>query len=188
MRKYFILSLAVLSVVSGEVVADMKQQKEATISAVKEFVGILKGEMKSAMEKGGPVNAISVCSQKAPGVATTIGKKHKLHIARTSLKLRNPGNKPDDWELAVMKQFEERKARGEPVDKLAHAEVVEKDGRKVFRFMKAIPTAEVCMNCHAAEIRHEVASSIGKLYPADQARGYRVGDIRGAVTVVKAMD
>ena len=128
-----------------------------------------------------------VCNVKAPMIAEETGEKTGWQVARTSLKLRNPDNKPDAWELTVLKAFETRKAAGEDVTKMEYSEVMTIDGKKTFRYMKAIPTAELCLNCHGSEIKPEVARSIDELYPEDQARGYKAGDIRGAFTLQKTL-
>ena len=108
-------------------------------------------------------------------------------MGRTSLKLRNPANMPDAWELKVLKTFEERKAAGEDPAKIAYAEVVTQDGSKRFRFMKAIPTAELCLNCHGSELKPEVVKALDKYYAADKARGFNVGDLRGAFSLSKPL-
>jgi hypothetical protein len=61
-------------------------------------------------------------------------------------------------------------------------------GQKTFRFMAAIPTAEVCTTCHGVNISAEVIDLLHQYYPADLAKGYSVGDIRGAFTVSKVME
>jgi hypothetical protein len=72
---------------------------------------------------------------------------------------------------------------------LEHHEVVEQDGKKVFRWMKAIPTAKVCLNCHGGDtVAAPVEAKLKELYPTDQARGYSVGDIRGAFTITQPMN
>ncbi len=155
--------------------------------AVKEFAGQLKGELQSAMKSGGPVRAIEVCQVKAPAIASELSKKKGWHVARTSLKTRNPANTPDSWESMVLKRFDEQKARGMDAKQLEHYAVVEEKGVKKFRYMKAIPTGGVCMNCHGAKLDPAVSQKIKQLYPNDQATGYKPGDIRGAFTITQTI-
>ena len=108
-----------------------------------------------------------------------------MTVGRTSLKVRNSTNADDDWELAVLKQFDARKAQGEPADKLEFFEVTDHGGQKTFRYMKAIPTAALCLNCHGETLSPEVDAKLKELYPNDQARGYKEGDLRGAFTLAK---
>lgn len=174
---------------SGAVLAADTQEQAAEAKAiVKEFMGSLKGELQAAMKAGGPVNAISVCNRVAPGIAEQQAHKHGWQkVARTSLKLRNPDNAPDAWERKVLEQFEARKAAGEEVGPMAHFEVVEENGEQVFRFMKAIPTGKVCLNCHGSELKAPVKAKLNELYPSDQATGFSGGDIRGAFTLKKKL-
>jgi hypothetical protein len=152
-------------------------------SLVKQFGGQLKGEVAAGMKAGGPVTTIEVCSVKAPQIAEEISTSSGWQVARTSLKLRNPNNAPDEWEQRVLEQFESRKANGEDVAKMEFAETVSTDGGQQYRYMKAIGTEQVCLNCHAAEIKPEVEAKLGVLYPLDKARGFALGDIRGAFTL-----
>jgi hypothetical protein len=152
---------------------------------VKQFAGELQAEVAAGMKAGGPVHTIEICSAKAPAIAAGISQSSGWQVGRTSLKLRNPANTPDAWEMQVLEQFEARKAAGEPVEKLEFAEVVGSGQDRQYRYMKAIPTAEVCLNCHAAEIKPPVEEKLSQIYPQDQARGFSVGDIRGAFTLSK---
>lgn len=158
--------------------------------AVKEFFGLLKGALVGAIKEGGPVNAIEACNLKAPGIAEAVSKKRGWTVARTSLKLRNPGNAPDDWELGVLKQFDARRAAGEDPMKIEFSEVAMKDGEKVFRYMKAIPTAaKPCLLCHGNEkqIPAAVKAKLADAYPGDLATGYSAGQIRGAFTITQPL-
>ena len=160
---------------------DVKQSRQA----VKQFFGQLKGELQAAMKAGGPVNAIEVCSEKAPAIARDVSKEKGLRIGRTSLKPRNPGNAPDQWEETVLKEFEQRKAKGEHPQKMEKHEIVEQNGKQIFRYMKAIPTGELCLKCHGTQLDPAVSARLEKLYPEDRATGYSKGDLRGAFTISK---
>jgi hypothetical protein len=151
------------------------------------FAGELKGELQGAMKSGGPGKAIEVCNQVAPAIAEAHSERSGWQVGRTSLKLRNPANAPDAWETRVMEAFEARKAHGEAPAAIDHFAVVERDGGKVFRYMKAIPTEAVCTKCHGGELAAPVAAKLDGLYPQDQARGYREGDLRGAFTLEKRL-
>lgn len=158
---------------------DQAQLKQEAIGIVKKFGGSLKPELKKAIQAGGPAHAISVCSQKAPAIAKDLSKDSGWMVKRVSLKARNPGAVPDAWEEKVLQEFDQRQAGGEPAAKMAFAEVV--DGR--FRFMKAQGVEAVCLNCHAAEVKPEVEAALREKYPHDKARGYELGQIRGAFSL-----
>jgi hypothetical protein len=193
MKKYFYLALICAAVPGLIFGAGQMQQsaQEANVEEakgiVKSFFGQLKGELQAAMKQGGPTHAILICQARAPAIAQELSNKTGWEVGRTSLKLRNPANAPDAWELAVLEKFEARKAGGEDPMKIAHAEVVEQDGGRTFRFMKAIPTGKLCLACHGTEISPEVAEVLDRQYPSDQARGFREGDLRGAFTLTKPL-
>lgn len=162
---------------------ELIQRVEKSRAVVKEFMGQLKSELQTAMKAGGPLNAIDICNKRAPEIANQLSEKYAWDIARTSLKTRNLLNAPDAWEVKVLEAFEQRKANGEAVRPMAYYEVIETAGKKHFRFMKAIPTGKVCMNCHGTELSSEVTARIKTLYPEDKAVGYVPGEIRGAFTI-----
>ncbi|KZY78149.1 hypothetical protein A3742_23470 [Oleiphilus sp. HI0071] len=56
-----------------------------------------------------------------------------------------------------------------------------------FRYMKAIPTAAVCLVCHGSDIAAPVAKKIASLYPQDQATGFTEGELRGAFSLRKTV-
>ncbi|MET0026808.1 MAG: DUF3365 domain-containing protein [Candidatus Thiodiazotropha sp.] len=165
----------------------MQANVEEGKGIIKAFMTDLKGELQKSMKKDGPVGAISTCNTVAPHLAEAHSQMSRWDVGRTSLKIRNPDNVPDAWETAVLEEFEARKQAGEDPMKLVKAEVVEEQGRKVFRMMKAIPTGEVCTKCHGAELAEPVAAKLDELYPQDKARGYQKGDLRGAFTLKKPM-
>ena len=183
--KLLIISSAIISlpVQAVDTEALTKEARGVSMS----FGKALKGHLMGGMKAGGPVNALTVCNTKAPEVTQAAGQSSGWGVARTSLKLRNTSNAPDAWERSVLQQFEERKIAGEDITKMEATEVINADGRKTFRYMKAVPTVGPCVLCHGAEIAPEVEAKIKQLYPQDKARGFKPGDIRGAFTLQKAL-
>ncbi len=176
-----LLVLASFTSLSAADIDEAKLKQEA-IGIVKQFGGTLKPELKKAMKAGGPAHAISVCSEKAPAIAERLRNESGWYVKRVSLKARNARTAiPDAWEHMVLQQFDQRQAAGESADKMVYAEVV--DNR--FRFMKAQGVEAVCLNCHAAEIKPETEAALEQKYPEDRARGYRLGQIRGAFSLAK---
>lgn len=170
--------------VQGE---DLEPRVAASRTVVGEFMGQLKSELQAAMKSGGPVNAIEVCHRKAPAIATAVSEDKGWVVGRTALKYRNPDNAPDSWERSVLERFEAQKADGQDPTTLEYFEVVEANGSKSFRYMKAIPTGGVCLACHGKQIAPDVATKLKDLYPEDQATGFAQGDIRGAFTIQQPM-
>jgi hypothetical protein len=163
-------------------------QVEEAKALVKEFATTLKGELEAAIKAGGPAEAVSVCKERAPAIAADLSARSGWTVRRTSLKLRNAQlDTPDAWERQVLERFDARKTAGESADTMAFGEVVAIDGGKAFRFMKAIPTGEVCLACHGTQITPEVTAALDQNYPGDQARGYALGDVRGAFSLSRPL-
>ncbi|WPL18524.1 hypothetical protein Thiowin_03597 [Thiorhodovibrio winogradskyi] len=193
MRVSFLIATGFLSVSVLPGVA-MAQQNAAMMDAylakrlIQDFTQELQGELKGAMKDGGPVAAVAICKDKAPGIADSLSQQSGWDIGRTSLKPRNvERNSPDLWEQRVLRQFEDRARAGENPNAITYAEVVDDKDGKSYRFMKAIPTAEVCLACHGKEISPEIAAALDAAYPQDQARGYQEGDLRGAFSLKKPL-
>ncbi|MEI8396840.1 MAG: DUF3365 domain-containing protein [Rhodospirillaceae bacterium] len=183
-----LLSLGLCSQSGAAMAEDTSALASEARSVVQQFSGTLRKALKSALETGGPVAAIEVCNLKAPGIAEQLSEATGWQVGRTAFKLRNPKNVPDDWEGSVLTTFANRAAAGEDITKIEQTEVVERDGHKTFRFMKAIPTAELCVTCHGTSLKPEIQARLNELYPTDQATGFAVGDLRGAFTLSKRLD
>ncbi|MCG6941999.1 MAG: DUF3365 domain-containing protein [Thiohalocapsa sp.] len=176
-------ALAASSLSFAETTADDAVQARALI---KQFTTTLQGELKAGLQQGGPVAAVEVCKKVAPGIAADLSEQSGWDVGRTSLKPRNKAlNTPDAWERQVLEQFESRKAHGESPMGMSYASVEQTDDGKVYRYMQAIPTQEVCLACHGKDIAPDLAAALDKAYPDDQARGFELGDIRGAFTLSK---
>lgn len=165
---------------------DKAALSEQAKNAIKTYGGSLKAELQTAMQSGGPVNAISACQLKAPEIAKTVSDGEKLQISRVSLRNRNPvTGVPNEWQTQVLNDFEARKVKGEALESLVYSELVENAGKQEFRFMKAIPTEAMCLTCHGSEVSPAVMTRLKELYPQDKATGFKEGDLRGAFVVVK---
>ncbi len=149
----------------------------------------LKTKLETSVADSGLVGALAVCNVEAVPIAETISIEEGVIVGRTSLRIRNPRNTPDDWERGILAEFSVRRKNGEDVTKLDAWVIDESDaGHHTFRYMKAIPTAPLCLSCHGTAVEDQVAAKIAALYPEDAALGFTEGDIRGAFTVVKPLD
>ena len=167
---------------------DTEQLTQKSRAAIKMLGGELKATLQTSIKANGPVESIAVCNSDAPMISSKVSKEKGLTVERTSLKYRNPDNKPDAWETSVLEQFEQRKQKGESVKTMEFSELTEHDGQKVFRYMKAIPTGEVCLKCHGSNVQQAIANKLKSLYPDDMATGFKKGDIRGAFSVIQSVN
>ena len=153
-------------------------------SAVGKLMKTLKPELVNTMKSKGPVAAIEVCNIKSPIMTEAVSKDTGFVVQRTSLKPRNAANTPDEWETKVLNQFEDRKAKGENPKSIEFYEILENDGKRQIRYMKAIPTSKPCTVCHGEMIPPPVQAKLKELYPTDKAVGFKVGDLRGAFSII----
>lgn len=153
------------------------------VTIVKRFAGILKPKLMSAMQAGGPVKAVSVCSDEAPAIAKQLSKDTQWVVKRVSLKPRNNSAAVDDWERVLLEQFDQRQNEGELPAQFVFSEIV--DGR--YRFIKAQVVEGLCLNCHGQTLSADVRETLNQYYPNDQATGYLLGEIRGAFSLSKEL-
>ncbi len=67
--------------------------------------------------------------------------------------------------------------------------VLDENGKKTFRYMKALPVADICLQCHGPVegLDAGLKAKLAALYPDDHAVGYGKGQIRGALTVKRLL-
>lgn len=150
----------------------------------RDFTGELKEALLGSLREQGPVKALAVCRRQAPAIAAKFSAPDAVLVRRVSQRRRNPANWPDAWEEQGLARFAERRRQGEALAGMEYYEVVEKDGRRRFRYLKAIPTGAVCLRCHGEVKNRQLRNQLQQLYPEDQAVGYRIGELRGAVSIV----
>ena len=153
---------------------------EESRALVQSFGATLQGELKNGLAEGGPVGAIRVCKDRAPQIASELSRRSGAKVRRTSLRFRNPANAPEPWETSVLLEFEQQANAAEPATALEHF-VQEADG--TIRYMAAIKTGPVCLACHGAPLSADLGEILDADYPHDRARGYALGDVRGAFSV-----
>jgi len=150
----------------------------------------LAGKLMKEIEAKGPEGAIGVCSTLAPNAALDISRNKGWKVSRVSLKPRNALLGPADaWEQKVLLDFDARAAKGENPGALEHFEVVDEPAGRQFRYMKALPVAPLCVNCHGPQDKlfAGIRERLAKDYPSDRATGYAPGQIRGAITIKRPL-
>jgi len=143
----------------------------------------------AAIQQSGPTGAIGSCREEAPKMARAASEQTGWQIRRVSLKNRNPKAVPDDWERQTLESFDRSQATGADASQLERWDTVTENGQSVRRYMRALPTQAMCLQCHgkAEDLGAGVAQRLGQLYPDDRATGYSVGQIRGAMTLRQAV-
>jgi len=112
-------------------------------------------------------------------VAKEVTKKFGFYIKQTSLKYRNPLNKPNADERRILKIFEEKH--------LPEYWEIGKNtkGEEVIRYAKPLTIKKGCLKCHGIpnkQVPPKLYKALVKDY-GNVAFNYKVGDIRGMVSV-----
>lgn len=187
MNKTLIVALTVASLnialpAVAEEDAMLTEARKVAATLPPKLVGVLKDEI----QKSGFDGAIPVCRDMAPKMAGELAQQTGWKIKRVSLKVRNDKRAvPDTWEKAALEDFDKRAAAGESPAQLEKGEVVDKE----YRYVKALPVQELCLNCHGKpeNVSAAVKKVLGEHYPNDQATGYSLGQIRGVISVRKPL-
>lgn len=185
------LSLLAANVQATETVAPLDPLLAERIpvynETAKQLAQAMIGELKSAVAEKGLVEGMDICRQKVKSIAKPLLEGKNFTLRRVSLKNRNENNVPDGWEAEMLAAFETRKAAGEDPAKITAAKVSDENGVKTVRYLKAIPTQEMCLACHGEHLTPALTEKIKTLYPNDKAVGFKIGDIRGAFSFTEVV-
>jgi Protein of unknown function (DUF3365) len=186
MKKHLITSLMAFTMASPVMAGDIQAKYlEDSRKTALEFMQKLGATLKQQLESGGAESAVGVCKQYAPALAAEYSGDGRM-VKRVSLKPRNQAlGIPDVWEKQMLENFDSELAGGKPVASMEKSTVVETAEGRWFRYMKAIPTQPMCLQCHGQsyQIPEGVKALLAKEYPNDQATGYSAGAVRGAVSI-----
>ncbi len=185
------LSLLAANVQATETVAPLDPLLAERIpvynETAKQLAQAMIGELKSAVAEKGLVEGMDICRQKVKSIAKPLLEGKNFTLRRVSLKNRNENNVPDGWEAEMLAAFETRKAAGEDPAKITATKVSDENGVKTVRYLKAIPTQEMCLACHGEHLTPALTEKIKTLYPNDKAVGFKIGDIRGAFSFTEVV-
>ncbi len=184
------LLLASTVFAAGNTSAEQSQYLEESRKVAQEFMQTLGGTLKKQLALGGAESAIGVCKEIAPALANEYSKNGRV-VKRVSLKNRNPvQGVPDTWEQNVLAGFDLNQQEGKPVSEMEVTTVSNDTDGRWFRYMKAIPTQAMCLQCHGqpSDISERVRILILNEYPQDKAVGYSEGQVRGAISIKRLLE
>ena len=184
-----LVSSAVFAVTDAS--EEQSQREQAAQKVAQQFMKQLGGHLKKEMKSNGPVAAIEVCKDVAPKIANELSLENGWRVTRVTTKARNSMlGTPDQWERETLAAFEARAAKGESYKTMKQSETVDEAGKSYYRFMKPLAVQPVCLKCHGnnEQIPEMVKAELDKQYPYDQAKNYKIGDLRGAISIKQPMD
>ena len=150
--------------------------------AASELIKTLGSNLKKELQANGPVAAAKFCSANAFSLTSSVGDAfgETVSVKRVSLKERNPSNRPEADEKAVLEALQSLKEAGVVLPEY----LVQQSGADSYKYYKPLSiNKEVCLKCHGEMKNKELGDYLHEIYPADKATGYRMGDLRGAIVV-----
>ncbi|MBI5561070.1 MAG: DUF3365 domain-containing protein [Deltaproteobacteria bacterium] len=158
-------------------------KKSREISA--DFSNELQNSFSSFMTEENYLIAIEGYSNTAQQITQAFRDQTGYYLKRVSLRYRNPANAPDPYEKSALTRFETLNKAGKITGRYDSYEVTVEKGRKYLRYMKPLTTDKACLKCHGGknDIPEEVKGFLKANYPQDAAMDFRVGSVRGAVSI-----
>jgi len=139
--------------------------------------GVLSSNLLAALTQGGPTKALKFCSTHAAALTAASGT-NGISLRRVSHRPRNLGNRATTDELVVLEQFRARLLPGAGLPPQLRTNA---NGTISF-FSPIVLNTPLCLNCHGqagTEVAPGTVEAIQRLYPHDEATGFKLGDLRG---------
>jgi hypothetical protein len=170
------MTLALAACESKEPVTREQAQTIAREAAQEAFQQ-LSAELAKAIESGGLVAAIPVCSTKAQTLVSEVSARRNVSMIRLSDRPRNPRQAAEGADLAAINSFRDAMKKGQPAVPLIEDAAA---GATVVR-LPIIASQPLCLKCHgsAEDIAPDTRAAILAVYPDDKATGYQLNDLRG---------
>lgn len=167
-------------------VADIKAIGERAINRI--AVSLVQ-EAVSAVAREGAAKALDECHlRQLPAEGVIIPDMPRITgYKRTSLKLRDPANAPDEAELLALQRVQRGLENGDPPAVLIQR--LDAPGRDTeWRVYKPVAVMRQCAACHGPKtgMSEDVRAELAARYPNDQAADYAVGAWRGVIRVTVA--
>lgn len=159
--------------------AVVEQATQQGNNIVAETFQLLSSNLQNAIQQGGISNALPYCKIAALPLTRSASQSQGVAVRRFTHKPRNPQGKADPLELSVLKQFE----LALQLTNAPAALVTQVAPGQVSFFAPIILSNELCLKCHGEpgkDIALEHAALIDELYTEDQAKGFKLGQLRGA--------
>jgi len=130
--------------------------------------------------KDGVVKAIPFCHENVKLIArkSSADRFDKFEFGRTSHKLRNENNRPQDWITPYLKEFS-GSFKGDIKKKyILHRT---ENGKQIY--IEPLYVQAQCLACHGQQVSNEIKRKLNQLYPKDQATGFKLNEFRGFIWI-----
>ncbi len=141
----------------------------------------LRNSLLEAIRSQGIENAIAFCNENAYPITGVYADS--VTLRRTSLRFRNPKNRPDSLELSVLEEMAAQPKNTEGTG----TKIIRRESSSEIHYFKSIILQPMCLNCHGTpgeQIQDATLARIQQLYPDDKAVNFKAGDLRGVWHIV----
>jgi hypothetical protein len=138
--------------------------------------GLLSSNLQAAIERSGVSQALPFCSAVAMPLTSLVANTNEVSLQRVTHRPRNPVNRASPQELELIEAYRSALSRSE-----APRPVLVTNETPVF-YAPIVITNALCLQCHGnptEDIAPENLALIRQLYPADEAIGFSMGEVRG---------
>lgn len=133
-------------------------------------------EYMSSVVRGEPERNYNLVPQVvATQVAKRVTQNSKFYVRQVSLRYRNPGNRPDEYETRQLKYFINN-------PNAESYNIVQSGDVSLFRYLQPMRATASCLECHGS---YQTAPDFVKkrFPPGHYSYNYKVGEVIGAVSV-----
>jgi len=144
--------------------------------------GVLGSRLGKAIADAGLTNAIQFCSVHGITLTTAVGVTNEVVLRRVTHRPRNAQNRADTNELELIRYFESGLKNGTTPGPTIGTN---RTGFYTY-YAPIVLTLPLCLNCHGQpgqDIQPEVLAQLKATYPADEATGFKLGQLRGLWSV-----
>ncbi|MEA3228183.1 MAG: DUF3365 domain-containing protein, partial [Campylobacterota bacterium] len=116
-------------------------------------------------------------------ISKKLNDEYGFYIKQVSLDYRNKENAPDEYETQLLKKYTAKSIEGE------YWEINQHDGEDSLRYSVPLYTEQDCMKCHGKpniDVEEKLYKKLVSRY-GDKSFNYKLGDLRGAISVAIPM-
>ncbi len=180
MVRYALSAMALFStlVLAEPLSHDQAVEKGKRVSA--ELLQTLGGSLQERIQSKGIIGGVNFCSQNGLSLTQKVAQETNTTLKRVSVHNRNPQNLASDEETKILVRWNHLKEAKKP---LPEYEIVPQSDGGYLYYQPIVIKNPLCLQCHGKKIPSKVAKAINTLYPDDNAKRYKMGDLRGMIVV-----
>lgn len=139
---------------------------------------LLSSNLLQAVRQSGVSNALPFCSAQAIPLTSLVARTNGVVLRRVSHKARNPANLAGAAELSLIQEYATNKVMGRSLEPV----VLATSPATVTYYAPILIATNFCLQCHGEldkDLSIDHLAVIRRLYPRDEAIGFKLGDVRG---------